>query len=330
MPAAVSIQGDGIAACCCARLLLERGLATDYTASVRERSPTLLISPATAHLLRDVFGDDAFLQPLHRIEKRVVAWQPGAPPVALPHAGWVASEAQLLSELWKRVPPPCEYSEAGWRVLSSGTRPGAVFGERMAAALSVELRDASDSTACSIEAVADGWLFLMPSGEGGASLLCVGGDYNSLLGQSRLVSAQVEGVSHLTGCFPATPHLADSLCGPGWLKCGTAALRFDPVCGEGAGNSIREAILAAATLAALKEGRLDAEEALLGNYEARLRAGFARHLSLCKQFYQNGGQGEWWVEQQAALRKEQHARTFDRQYVAKYRLRGFTLEVLDI
>ncbi len=200
----------------------------------------------------------------------------------------------------------------------------------MAAALAVQLRDTSDQTACSIEAVDDGWLFLLPSGEGVGSLLCMGGDYNSLLGQSRLVSAQVESVSRLTGRFPAAPYLADSLCGPGWLACGTAALRFDPVCGEGAGNSIREAILAAATLAAFEEGRLDAEEALLENYGARLRAGFSRHLSLCEQFYQNGGQGEWWVEQQAALRKKQHARTFNRHHVAKYRLRGFTLEVLDI
>ena len=335
MRAAINVQGGGIAACCCARLLTGRGVPTYYAESARSQSPTLLISPATAHLLRDVFGDDAFLQGLHRIEKRIVAWQPGAPPVSLPHAGWVAPEAHLLRELWQRVPPaaepatPLSLEDSVWQVFSSGAPQGLAFGERMASALSVKLRDTSDPAACSIEAVRDGWLFLLPSGYGVGSLLCVGENTEKLLEQSQLVSAQLSAVNGASGRFPAAPYLADTLTGPQWLACGTAALRFDPVCGEGVGNSVREAILAAATLAAIRQGEIGAAVALLENYETRLRAGFNRHIGLCEQFYQTGDQGEWWEAQRERLLKERlRARTFDRQVAVKYRLRGFALELL--
>ena len=68
-----------------------------------------------------------------------------------------------------------------------------------------------------------------------------------------------------------------------WLACGTAAMAFDPICGDGTAHAIREAILAAAVIRALANGG-PADE-LLAHYEARLTAGFHRHLTLCRQFY---------------------------------------------
>ena len=41
------------------------------------------------------------------------------------------------------------------------------------------------------------------------------------------------------------------MCGPGWLSCGTAALSFDPICGDGTGHAVREGILAAAVIFAV-------------------------------------------------------------------------------
>ena len=36
----------------------------------------------------------------------------------------------------------------------------------------------------------------------------------------------------------------------GWLACGTAAMAFDPLCGDGTAHAIREAILASAVIRA--------------------------------------------------------------------------------
>src|SRR5205823_7498746 len=101
------------------------------------------------------------------------------------------------------------------------------------------------------------------------------------------------------GDFPVAPRIASPLCGPGWLACGSAALAFDPICGDGTAHAIREAILAAAVIRAAAQG--EDTESLLAHYRARLTAGFQRHLLLCREFYSSGGPGEWWRSQCAAL-----------------------------
>ncbi len=69
-------------------------------------------------------------------------------------------------------------------------------------------------------------------------------------------------------------------------------MAFDPLCGDGAGHAIREAILAAAVIRALGRGAVAAE--VLAHYRARLMAGFKRHLELCREFYVTGHSGPWW------------------------------------
>ena len=86
-----------------------------------------------------------------------------------------------------------------------------------------------------------------------------------------------------------------------WLACGTAALAFDPLCGDGTGHAIREAILAAAVLRAIQRGA-NVDE-LLNHYQARLVAGFKRHLSVCSEFYGSGGLGPWWQAAAESIRE---------------------------
>jgi flavin-dependent dehydrogenase len=80
--------------------------------------------------------------------------------------------------------------------------------------------------------------------------------------------------------------------GPDWLACGSAAMSFDPVCGEGAGNAAREAILASAVMAAIQAG--EDPDAVLSHYRSRLLGGFLRHLEICLEFYTRARQGPWW------------------------------------
>ena len=67
--------------------------------------------------------------------------------------------------------------------------------------------------------------------------------------------------------------MLDPLCDAGWLACGTAAMTFDPLCGDGTGNAVRESILAAAVIRAAAAG--ESSERLIAHYRCRLLT--ARH-----------------------------------------------------
>jgi hypothetical protein len=195
----------------------------------------------------------------------------------------------------------------------------------MARALRVSLRN--DPGACSIESLQDGWLFLIPEGERRGRLLCVGAAPEDLIRRSRVIAGQVEEV-RADGAkdeFAAFPRTISPLCGPQWVACGTAAIAFDPLCGDGTANAIREAILASALIQAISKGGSAPE--LFRHYDARLTAGFERHLGLCLNFYQSGGDGPWWQQETAALRRglqwcSQRNESFG-EY--RYQLKGFDL-----
>jgi hypothetical protein len=302
----VCIHGNGIAATCCAKLLQRRaimfGFQADESAGVQR--PTLLINSQTQRLIGDVFEDGARLfaeaQPIRR---RAVLWGSNANEARwFPHSGLAVRESALLARLWRNVRSGKAAGGPGeWQIHSSRPAPDRdhlCFGTRMATGFSVGLKD-RDNDACFIESLADGWLFLVPAGVGEGSLIAVGKNPKTLLEESRLIGPVIaELLSEGTG-FAAYPRIFVPLCESGWLACGTAAMGFDPICGEGAGHAVREAILAAAVLGAIHDGA-DACAAL-GQYMARLLAGFMRHLELCKQFYLSGRQSAWWDGEIAAL-----------------------------
>jgi flavin-dependent dehydrogenase len=192
----------------------------------------------------------------------------------------------------------------------------------------VNLKDSVDSETCWIESLEEGWLFLIPNGPESAWLLSVGAPADSLLGHSRLISERITSSSGASREFPACPRIMSPLCGPEWLACGTAAMAFDPICGDGTANAVREAILASAVTRAIGAGGNVTE--LLAHYETRLIAGFYRHLLLCRQFYESGHKGLWWESELKALdrglewcaRKAGAARQF------RYQLNGFELQAV--
>ena len=115
------------------------------------------------------------------------------------------------------------------------------------------------------------------------------------LRDSKLIAPLVQSKLEDAGTFPAYPRLLESLHGERWLACGTAAMAFDPICGDGTANAVREAILAAAVLRAIHRG-LPAGP-LLEHYTSRLLSGFARHLVFTRDFYLSGERGNWWVNE---------------------------------
>lgn len=294
----VAIHGDGIAANGCAHLLARAGVSTTRTPGDRAPVPAILLSDTALALLRSVFERPGLFADRPRVTHRVVAWGTSEP-VRLPHGGVVLSEGDLDTALG------APSDAAGPAAMSIHTAPpfpaGEIrsFGSRSTVAARVGLRHAEDGSACWIEAVEAGWLFLIPSGPVSAWLLAVGGSAESLLGRSRHIAPRIDGLGKTSSAFETSPRLLTALAGPDWLACGSAAIAFDPICGDGTAQAVREAILASAVIGAMGEG--GDRDALRVHFESMMIAAMRRHLRLCAQFYASGGEGEWWRAQLAGL-----------------------------
>lgn len=323
-----TIRGDGIAAAGCAHLLREAGLPVVWEKVDRPRLPAILLSGTALSLLGDVFGPLEELGGLHRIRRRVVAWGKSNP-VTVPHAAVVVSEKVLLDTIPARANVVELPARASWEILTSPALPPSStehhFGQRQASAVAVVLRDRADSSACWVESVEGGWLFLIPNAPKSGYLLAVGGEPESLLMESRLVSMRIEQLGPAAGTFPAHPRLRWPLCGPGWLACGSAAMAFDPLCGDGTAQAMREAILASAVIQAIAKG--EDEGQVLAHYQARMAAGLSRHLLLCEEFYRTGATGHWWKTEWQRTRTgaEWCAKQVGELERFRYQLNGFAL-----
>ena len=333
MGGTILVRGDGIAAVCCSRLLIQAGLSVTVEGPPRPKLPAIMVSEATQKLFQDIFERPDLFEGLTRVHHRVVTWGPGAEPVAFPHSAVVTSEEALLERILRpEVPGSHRGEEAAWTVFAARPLPGAIeekhFGSRVANVASVRLKPESPAETCWIESLDDGWLFLLPTGEC-AWLLSVGGPVDSQLARSRVIARQVLEIHSEGSSFQSHPRIASSLCAPRWLACGTAALAFDPLCGEGAGNAAREAILASAVIRAALAGA--DVNALLAHYSGRLTAGFRRHLQVCEDFYRSGGANSWWQEQCTATRRgiERCESALAHSGKPRFRLNGFSLEALD-
>lgn len=327
----VLIRGESIAACCCASLLGSAGVPFSRDSVSRPKLPAIMIGETAQRVLGHIFPGAELFEDLPRIHKRVVKWGETSEALALPHSAVVVSEQTLLSRM-EPLLAQGQRPETGtpeWTIVSSRPLPSASedihFGSRMAVASAVKLKPGCDPEASWVESLPRGWLFMLPNDENGW-LLSVGESAETLLAESSLLARQILSVEGDAKSFPCHPRVAEPLCGPGWLACGSAALGFDPLCGDGSGYAAREAILAAAVVRAAEQGS-DAG-GLLAHYRTRLLAGFEKHLEVCAEFYRSGHTGPWWDEQKRAT---ECGLSWCRTQLAgvgvfKYRLSGFSLE----
>ena len=319
------IRGDGVASYCCAYLLSKAGFRIDLEPVDRPRLPVILLGDQALALVRDVFDQPGLFEDAPRIAKRVVVWGPNAAPIEVEHSAVVVSEEMLLDALRPAI--RSDGKDAAWTILATRPIPAPAiehcFGSRTASAVPVTLKEGSDPSACWIESLEAGWLFLVAGW-----LLAVGAPAETLLAASRLIAPEIGETGATSGEFPAYARIASPLAAPGWLACGTAAIGFDPICGDGTAQAVREAILAAAVIRAITSGGSQAD--LLTHYETRLTAGFQRHLMLCRQFYSTGGASPLWREELAAIDRgiEWCAAKLANHASYRYQLRGFELEAV--
>src|SRR5688572_13855350 len=95
----VIIQGSGLAALCCARLLRQGGHRVAIMGHHRSRLPAIMLSERTLKLLRDLFADPDLFRTAPRILRRTVAWGDRASSSTLDHSAVVVSEKELLDTL---------------------------------------------------------------------------------------------------------------------------------------------------------------------------------------------------------------------------------------
>lgn len=312
LPAVVRLRGGGVAAATAAHLLAEDGFEVAGGGAPAGGAPVVMLSEAALGLLRNVFARPRLFTGRTPIERRVVAWG-GGEVAAVSHVACVVDGPGLIRELASSATQQQSPSSPRLRgddatvdesvlfTLDAAMPNGTVrrFGSRPASASIVELAAASDQRACHVEATAAGWLFLIPTGAGRAWLLSVGGDADAQLGTSRLVAAQVAALGPVAARFETAPRILETPAGDDWMALGTSAIAFDPICGDGTAQAVREAILAAAVIAGIRDGG-DAV-ALIGHYRAMLLASMRRHLQISLSFYRSGGTSPWWREQAEAL-----------------------------
>lgn len=332
--APISIRGGGVAAHCCEGLLAQAGLASSRVASVPSKAPAILLGAGAVHLLRQCLESPDLLRNARRVSRRIVAWG-GAEPNVLPHEALVLSGGELHQALAGISAPQAEPTgrlATPFTIHTEAPFPQSEvlhFGQRSASAVPVLLRHESDAEACWIEAVEDGWLFMIPSGEMTAWLLAVGSALEVLLEESRHIAPRITVQDFAPTRFETAPRMLARLSGHGWLACGTEAIAFDPLCGDGTAQAAREASLASAVLHAISgtDGHEAAVRPFLDHYHSMLLASLRRHLRACGQFYATGHQTPWWREQLAATQRgfdwcSQQLATFPE---PRYRLQGITL-----
>jgi hypothetical protein len=326
--ASVAIRGDGVAAYCCAHLLKDAGFRVVLESQARPRVPVIMLSDAAVALIRDVFGRPSLFSGLPRIERRCVVWGNSANPASLPHSAVVVSENFLLENLQCSLTPDLG-SASDFTIYTSRPTPSVAveqrFGTQRASAAQVVLKDPADLSACWIESLEAGWLFLIPNASESTWVLAVGAPPEVLLQQSRAIAPRVSILPSRSGEFSVCPRILTPLCADQWLACGTVAMGFDPICGDGTAHAIREAVLASAVIRAIAGGG-DAPS-LFSHYETLLTAGMRRHLALCAEFYRTGGAGPWWQTELESLHEGYQWCTAKLAGAGepRYRLRGFEL-----
>jgi len=285
-----------------------------------------MLGEMAQRLLRDIFERNELFHDLPHIRKRIVAWGQQAAPVTLDHSATILSEEELLNRLGE--PPDAGPLElAKWTIVSAPPLPESYamqgFGSRLASPVAVELNASAEPNACWIESLDAGWLFLNMGW-----LAAIGASPEELLKKSALIAKRIARFDPSAARFPAFPRMAEPLAGSGWFACGSAAMAFDPICGDGTAHAVREAILAAAAIRAADRG--EDPVALRAHYEARLTAGFERHLIQCRPFYASGGDGPWWRAELHAIERgiEWCRAKLQAHGPFRYRLNGLDLDVI--
>jgi hypothetical protein len=303
-PGRVAVHGAGLAGLTCALLAARDGFAVTLAGPPAAAAPAdLVLNEATIALLAGVWDDPdgRLLDGGHRLTGRSVRWGRDATPVEVAAPAVVVDGSRLVDALQQWLPAGVRRAEvapsADWTV-HAAARPAVnpPVGRRVAVAGHAPMPATGVSR---MATTGRGWVRVVPCGDGIGLVQAVTpvppddpagflAEEIGAAGLGRWITTAPEQVT----VVPAAPWLSRQRAEPGRIHVGGAVLRLDPVSGSGAGHALRTAILAAAVIRGIRDGRPAAD--LLGHYHRRLGAAFHDHLAGCAAHYRAAfGSPEW-------------------------------------
>ena len=313
----VRIFGDGIAGCAATQALRAQSIhATIQSPPYHPSSLSLaLVLDETAiRLIGEVFGATVFAR-AWQLRYRIVRWGSAERVVAQPA---VSVRSGVLAEAIRRVAEVaavhCDDGEYDWTLFAAAVSPRTdsdpTFGRRVTPACEVGLPSGEDTAACQVESAHNGWVFLTPLGNRRAALQVTLPRPPSCDAEKAIASITAD-CSPLLRCagksietpvavLNSAPWKAHALGGTNWIGMGPAAVRFDPICGDGTAQSLRTGLLAAActSMALIRNLPMQAVD----HYERRVGRTFDAHLLGCAQSYAGGNFGPRWDDELSSIK----------------------------
>lgn len=309
------VRGAGPAGLTAAKLLHEDGWSVRVVRTGNAPNRSIAIPAHTVRMIEDIWQlkfDTAFAH--HMINTRRVWWsskdrglKTEAPAMCVDLARWTECLCKLLQCTRPEIEFTEEYSvedsEQAFVIDARGSPSPAtcdfIGGQRQLYLLhDVPAKD--NRTACAeIISGAGYWIFLLPTRrdrmsvqiatpEGLLDWATVFGHLSRHLSQGQslvtdLLDYSEEVLHERSHVATIAPRFAKQTNTIYHLPIGDRALTFDPVCGDGTGQSIKSALLATATLNAHVMG--EPTDKLLEHYYSRHLFAFSSHLRLCADYY---------------------------------------------
>jgi hypothetical protein len=299
----LEIFGDGIAGLTAGRILCALGHAVRIVPAKSPAPRRVALSGTALFLLERIWGGD-LLQGLasHMLNRRILAWNSPEPAV-LDEQAMVVDISDLAARMKTALRSNTHVAwtdECHNPLLVAAPFDGSdrylTGGGRQAAQASADLCAGADSAALHVEAVAGGWLVVMPIGKDKATVMGVAAGEQvclaALLAQSRQA---MRIVSHLEPQLPpagSMPRLRLPSDDPA-MRIGDSAMRFDPISGDGVAGALRGAHLGALLLD--RGPQSSSGPALHRIYEQRLAQAMRAHLRGLNSLYADAPFAQAWA-----------------------------------
>ncbi len=256
------------------------------------------VSSSSAALLRDLFGVEVFRIAVHRLRQHTIHWGRSTP-ISLQAEAAVVDPVVLETALFSSA-QIAEAGEGSIEIQTEAEEGNLVrFGQRSRATAVVTLNPSEPDDQSCMESVYDGWLYLLPSGQGRGVLHAVtpritdgAGAVRELLNQSQTIRRRVAAIEAGAHTRDVSPSACTKLVDENSVRCGGAAAILDPVCGDGLGNAARTALLAVAVVNGIRDG-ISVREAET-YYRERLRQFLREHLTCALRTYREAKLSEQW------------------------------------
>ncbi len=327
----ILIVGQGISALTCAKLLLLNGWQVQIMSTSSYSKPTLVLNPMTYNLLQNIWSID-LTAISYQFSRRKVLWAEDL--ITHDNGGYTIEGDTLQKYLMQNLHSfhhkdistqkhqgkldfnhllKTRANKNFWFINASGrekktsnnTHTTNSYGNRLIVSFNVKLRKESET--CWTETTKNAWFFLAPSTKKTGVLQIMlpkpNSNFKELIEETIFIKDQIESY-YITAKFKAFPQISFPLYGKNWSSLGEAAMCFDPLCGDGTGYAIKEALLTTAIISSIAKG-IPFEDCL-NHYKYRLCKTFIVHIQNSLEYYMKAFTSSIWQLEIQSMKKIIH------------------------